>query len=155
MATILYRVFSSKARSPPVSEFSKSLLFQSFLTSLMVDHSDSLFDQEVSTLISILPHMAVRCPERLRESLGPLLVLLARAVCWNRPGNPLYSMGWQETEESDNDDLHLNSGANQKSKHARAIFQYRNDEDLPHEDLQDYDEVTLKSELNWERLGWR
>ena len=152
VTTILHRVFSSKTRSPPVSEFSTSPLFQSFLTSLLVDHSGSLFDQEVSTLISILPHMAVRCPESLRSSLGPLLVLLARVVCWKQSSSRIYSMGRQETEDSDDDDLHLN-GTNQKSEPAKAIFQYRNDEHLPHENLQDYDEAILNHELNWERLG--
>ncbi|KAF8329400.1 uncharacterized protein EI90DRAFT_3125182 [Cantharellus anzutake] len=152
ITTILHRVFSN-TRSPPVSEFSKSPLLQAFFTSLLVDRSDALFDQEISALISIMPHMAVRCPESLRDCLGSLLVLLARAVCWKQPNdssNPNRSEG---TEESDNDNLGPDKGNNKNPEHARAVFRHRNDEDLPHDNLQDYNELVLKPELNWDRLG--
>lgn len=70
----------------PITEFGNSSFAMSFLLSLFVDNSSSVFTLALSTLAMLVPHFAVKTPIRLKELLPEFLAILARAICWQNRG---------------------------------------------------------------------
>ncbi|CAE6436938.1 unnamed protein product [Rhizoctonia solani] len=67
--------------------FVRSPLFSSLLFSLQVDRSTTAFSIGITSLIMLLPALAVDGPAQLNAHLPALLMILARVVCWKlRPG---------------------------------------------------------------------
>ncbi|KAG8927351.1 hypothetical protein FRC02_008268 [Tulasnella sp. 418] len=50
--------------------------------SLQVDNSTTVCSVEISTLIMLLPRLAIEAPRLLNEALPRLLVILKRVICW-------------------------------------------------------------------------
>ncbi|KEP48690.1 hamartin protein [Rhizoctonia solani 123E] len=67
--------------------FVHSSLFSSLLFSLQVDRSTTAFSIGITSLIMLLPALAVDAPAQLNAHLPALLTILGRVVCWKlRPG---------------------------------------------------------------------
>ncbi|CUA74213.1 Tuberous sclerosis 1 protein homolog [Schizosaccharomyces pombe 972h-] [Rhizoctonia solani] len=67
--------------------FVHSPLFSSLLFSLQVDRSTTAFSIGITSLIMLLPALAVDAPAELNAHLPALLTILGRVVCWKlRPG---------------------------------------------------------------------
>ncbi|KAG8686894.1 hypothetical protein FRC08_012275 [Ceratobasidium sp. 394] len=95
--------------------FANSPLFDSLLFSLQVDQSTTQFSIGVTSLIMLLPALAVNAPTRLNSCLPALVTILGRVVCWKiqesephnvAPGSPkqptaLRQKGWEVRGELD------------------------------------------------------
>ncbi|KAH7345369.1 Hamartin protein-domain-containing protein [Rhizoctonia solani] len=67
--------------------FVNSPLFSTVLFSLQVDRSTTVFSIAITSLIMLLPALAVDAPAQLNAHLPALLTILGRVVCWKlRPG---------------------------------------------------------------------
>ncbi|KAL5641632.1 hypothetical protein ACGC1H_001939 [Rhizoctonia solani] len=67
--------------------FVHSPLFATLLFSLQVDRSTTAFSIGITSLIMLLPALAVDAPAQLNAHLPALLTILGRVVCWKlRPG---------------------------------------------------------------------
>ena len=71
-------------RSPtfPVREFAQHRILDSLLLSLTVDGSSTLLEIEISTLVSLIPQLAIHATDTLVRILPLCYTILARAVCW-------------------------------------------------------------------------
>jgi hypothetical protein len=148
ITTLLAQIFSWKIKSPPIVELVQSPFLDTFITSLLVDSSATLFGKQIITLLMLLPHMAVRTPEKLREILPDLLAILARALCW-KSRSPL-----ADFEDPDDDlETHGYKGASPRPV-MRAVFLERNDHDIASTGHGvDYNALTVRPELDWMRMG--
>ncbi|QRV76227.1 Tuberous sclerosis 1 protein [Ceratobasidium sp. AG-Ba] len=95
--------------------FANSPLFESLLFSLQVDQSTTQFSIGVTSLIMLLPALAVHAPSRLNSYLPSLVTILGRVVCWklrqsgtqnDAPESPkqttaLRQKGWKVRDELD------------------------------------------------------
>ncbi|KAF8760750.1 Tuberous sclerosis 1 [Rhizoctonia solani] len=62
--------------------FVNSPLFSTLLISLQVDQSTTVFSIAITSLIMLLPALAVDAPAQLNTRLPALLTILGRIVCW-------------------------------------------------------------------------
>ncbi|KAG8685131.1 hypothetical protein FRC09_014943, partial [Ceratobasidium sp. 395] len=62
--------------------FANSPLLNSLLISLQVDQSTTQFSIGITSLIMLLPALAVNAPGRLNSCVPSLLTILGRVVCW-------------------------------------------------------------------------
>ncbi|KAG8752273.1 hypothetical protein FRC12_012047, partial [Ceratobasidium sp. 428] len=78
---ILLNRLSRSAHKIAVS-FANSPLLNSLLISLQVDQSTTQFSIGITSLIMLLPALAVNAPGRLNSCVPSLLTILGRVVCW-------------------------------------------------------------------------
>ncbi|KAF8575721.1 hypothetical protein K439DRAFT_1664929 [Ramaria rubella] len=124
-------LLSTLVRSPEfhVQEFAVHVILDSFLLSLVVDGSSTLFESEITTLATLLPQFAMRAPEALVRILPYCYAILARVVCWKlRPQT-------RELLERDFD----NSETSSQSR-------------LSDQELDAAQTSKIRSDLQWERL---
>ncbi|KAF8517269.1 Hamartin protein-domain-containing protein [Hysterangium stoloniferum] len=68
----------------PVKEFAAHPMLDSFLLSLVVDGSSTLFEVEIATLVTLLPQFAIHALETLIRILPYCYAILARVMCWKQ-----------------------------------------------------------------------
>ncbi|GAB1519461.1 hypothetical protein RhiTH_002529 [Rhizoctonia solani] len=78
---ILLNRFSRSPRKVSIP-FVNSPLFSTLLISLQVDQSTTVFSIAITSLIMLLPALAVDAPAQLNTRLPALLTILGRIVCW-------------------------------------------------------------------------
>ncbi|KAJ1311827.1 hypothetical protein OPQ81_010288 [Rhizoctonia solani] len=82
---ILLNRFSRSPRKISIP-FVNSPLFSSLLFSLQADQSTTVFSIGITSLIMLLPALAVDAPAQLNVRLPALLTILGRVVCWKLRG---------------------------------------------------------------------
>ncbi|CEL57354.1 Tuberous sclerosis 1 protein homolog OS=Schizosaccharomyces pombe (strain 972 / ATCC 24843) GN=tsc1 PE=1 SV=1 [Rhizoctonia solani AG-1 IB] len=79
--------------------FVNSSLFSTLLFSLQVDQSTTVFSIAITSLIMLLPALAVDAPAQLNTRLPALLTILGRIVCWKLRGEGKEGRSWKVKQE--------------------------------------------------------